>query len=414
MALVKPFICIRPNKGVAAEVAALPYDVYSREEAKAAVKDKPLSFLNIDRPETQYDADFDMYSAKAYETARDMLKARIADGTYEIDGDKAYYIYELTMDGRTQTGIVACCSIDDYANGIIKKHENTLAAKEEDRVNHIRTVGAQTGPIFLAYRKNELISEIIKSNTNEQSNLLYDFTCDDGIRHRVWEISKEDTAKIETEFSNIDNIYIADGHHRAASAVRVGFEKRNQMNDMPCQAIANPESDYFLSVLFADDELKILPYNRVVKDLNGHTDASFMEELGKYFYIDQNKFSQLAKGEINMCYKGSWYGLTLKAEYKSDDPVEGLDVSRLQTLVLDPVLGIKDPKTDSRIKFVGGIRGDKELERLVGQCGYVVAFSMYPTQMSELLSVADAGKLMPPKSTWFEPKLRSGIFIHKI
>lgn len=410
MAKVKPFKCMRPNEGVAADVAALPYDVYNRAEAKEAVKGKPLSFLNIDRPETQYDDDFDMYSELAYRTARDMLHRELIEGIFVMDQEESYYVYELTMDRRTQTGIVACCSVDDYKSGVIKKHENTLAAKEMDRINHIRTVGAQTGPIFLAYRRNDVLSDII-SGTKE-TRPLYNFTSDDGVRHRVWKIKAKDNDAVGKAFAGINSIYIADGHHRAASAVKVGLERREMMNDAPCQAVPDPESDYFLSVLFADDELKILPYNRAVKDLNGMTVSQFKEAIGKiYDFEDERVFK---KNHIAMCLQGSWHYLSLKPEFVSDDPVDGLDVSRLQTLVLDPLLGIKNPKTDSRITFVGGIRGDKELERLVNQTGYAVAFSMYPTQMDELLAVADAGKLMPPKSTWFEPKLRSGLFIHNI
>jgi len=407
MASVRPFICIRPNEGVADKVAALPYDVYSRSEAKAFVADKPLSFLNIDRPETQYGDDFDMYSLEAYETARDMLKAKIKDGTFVTDGDKSYYVYELTMDGRRQTGIVACCSIDDYAAGVIKKHENTLAAKEEDRVNHIRTTGFQTGPIFLAYRRDQAIAEAI--DEVKLSKPIYDFISEDGIGHRVWIAGAQLTDTIREAFEKINAIYIADGHHRAASAVRVGMEKRGQMNEMPCCAVPDPESDYFLSVLFADDELKILPYNRAVRGIPD------MDALGLIFDIlPEAGPAQLSKGQINMYTDHKWYRLTLRDEYKSDDPVDGLDVSRLQDLVLEPMFGIHDPKTDSNISFVGGIRGDSELERMVDSGDYGVAFSMYPTQMSELLAVADAGRLMPPKSTWFEPKLRSGLFIHKI
>ena len=414
MAKVQPFVCIRPNGGVAADVAALPYDVYDRKEAKAAVQGKPLSFLNIDRPETQYDDDFDMYSQKAYDTARDMLKERIKDGTFIVDEEKAYYIYELTMNGRTQTGFVGCCSVDDYVNGVIKKHENTLAAKEEDRINHIRTVGAQTGPIYLAYRRVDALAEII-SKTKEEAP-LYDFLSEDGNGHRVWKINGKFTKEVEDEFAKIDAMYIADGHHRAASAVRVGLEKREQMNDAPCCAVGEPESDFFMSVMFADDELKILPYNRALKQLGNLSEEEFLTKMGEFFEIKEHEgaVTPSKKGEIGMYLKDRWYVLNLKDEYKSDDPVDGLDVARLQDLVLEPIFGIKDPRKDPAISFIGGIRGNKELERLVDTCGYRVAFSMYPTQMDELLAVADAKRLMPPKSTWFEPKLRSGLFIHKI
>ena len=409
MAKVKPFRCIRPNGGVAADVAALPYDVYSRKEAKEAVKGRPLSFLNIDRPETQYDDDFDMYSEAAYKTARNMFHREMVEGVFMMDQDEAYYVYELTMNKRVQTGIVACCHIDDYMNGVIKKHENTLAAKEMDRINHIRTMSAQTGPIFLAYRRNEILSNIIEDVKEDKP--LYDFYSDDDVRHRVWKVKASETEMIREAFDGIKSIYIADGHHRAASAVKVGLERREQMNDAPCQAEQDPESDYFLSVLFADDELKILPYNRAVKDLNGMTVGEFKEAIGKIYDFEDERV--MKKGHLAMCLQGSWHYLSLKPEFRSDDPVDGLDVSRLQTLVLDPLLGIRNPKTDSRITFVGGIRGDGELERLVNFSGYAVAFSMYPTQMDELLAVADEGMLMPPKSTWFEPKLRSGLFIHK-
>ena len=401
MATVKPFICIRPNEGAAADVAALPYDVYDRKEAKAAVQGKKLSFLNIDRPETQFSDDFDMYSAEAYEKAKEMLNSEIEDGTFISDQEKSYYIYELTMNGRAQTGIVACCAVQDYVDGIIKKHENTLAAKEQDRINHIRTVGAQTGPIFLAYRRNDELSDVI--NVAKTNKPLYDFASEDGITHRVWKINPDFNAVIEDAFAGMDSIYIADGHHRAASAVKVALE-------------SGRKDETFLSVLFADDELRILPYNRVLKDLNGFSSDEIMSKLAEIYDISEKaKAVEPEKhGQVGMYYNGKWYELVLKKEYESKDPVKSLDVSRLQDLVLKPIFGIDDPKTNPRISFVGGIRGLKELERLVNEGGYSLAFSMYPTQMQELLAVADAGLLMPPKSTWFEPKLRSGLFIHRL
>ena len=401
MAIVKPFVCIRPDVKYADKVAALPYDVYDRKEAKAAVQNNALSFLNIDRPETQYPDDFDMYSEKAYETARDLLAFQIKDGIYVTEKEPAYFVYELTMNGRAQTGIVACCAVSDYVNGVIKKHENTLAAKEQDRIRHIRTVGAQTGPIFLAYRKNETLADILAvTRTNTP---LYDFVSDDGISHRVWKIHPDFRETIENTFAGINEIYIADGHHRAASAVKVALE-------------TGREDETFLSVLFADDELRILPYNRALKDLNGRTKEEFLTEISKIYDVCEcsQAVEPAAHGHVGMYLDGQWYELTLKPEFASDDPVKCLDVSRLQDLVLAPLFGIDDPKTNPRISFVGGIRGVKELERLVDSCGYAVAFSMYPTQMSELLAVADAKLLMPPKSTWFEPKLRSGLFIHRL
>ena len=405
MAKVKAFSCIRPEASVAAKVAALPYDVYDRKEAKAAVEGQPLSFLNIDRPETQYGEDFDMYSQKAYETARDMLAAEIADGTFIVDPDEAYYLYELMMNGRVQTGIVALCSIEDYKNDVIKKHENTLAAKEEDRINHIRYCGYQTGPIFLAYRRNNRLTQIIMET--KYSDPLYAFIGKDRVGHRVWKIDRIYNDDIEKSFEGIGEIYIADGHHRAASAVKVGAS-----------------DDGFLSVLFAEDDLKILPYNRALKDLNGMTEKAFLGKLEELFEIEKSDESVMPgkKGEVGMFIAGrgeesqekGWYRLTVKPQYASIDPVGGLDVSILQNNVLGPMLGIDDPKTNSRISFIGGIRGNEELERLVNECGYAVAFSMYPTTIDDLMSIADSKKIMPPKSTWFEPKLRSGLFVHTV
>lgn len=410
MAEVKPFICVRPDEKVADRVAALPYDVYNRSEACDEVKREPLSFLKIDRAETQFDDSVDTYAPQVYEKARQLLEEAIADGTFITDEEKAYYIYALTMDKRTQTGIVACASIDDYQNNIIKKHENTRADKEIDRITHVDVCSAQTGPIFLAYRANQTINKYVLET--KKNTPVYDFVSPDGIRHQVWKMSdKEAVEAVGKAFSQINEIYIADGHHRAASAVKVGLKRRE----------ANPgytgdeEFNYFLSVLFPDEELMILQYNRVIKDLNGYTEEEFKTELSKLFDIKESDVSVMpkAKGEIGMYLKGKWYELTAHNDIKSDDPVDGLDVSLLQNNVLRPLLSIEDPKTDKRIDFVGGIRGLGELEkRCSDDC--VLAFSMYPTSIKELFEVADAGLLMPPKSTWFEPKLRSGIFIHRI
>ena len=411
MAVVKPFICIRPNKEVVCSVAALPYDVYDRKEAKEAVKGKPLSFLNIDRPETQFDDSFDMYSDKAYQTARAMLDKEIRDGIYITDTKPCYYLYELTMDNRSQTGIVAISSIDDYINGIIKKHENTRAEKELDRIKHVDVCNAQTGPIFLAYRSNDELKNIIKEQ--KENAPLYDFTSDDGIGHRVWKIDeKAAISRIEEGFKNIPNTYIADGHHRAASAVKVGLKRRKEN---PSYRGDEPYN-FFLSVLFPEDELRILAYNRAVKTLAGLTEQEFIDRIKTNFDVEQvdKPCEPTKKGEIGMYINKGWYLLCAKDGCKSIDPVDGLDVSILQKYALDPILNIKDPRTDDNISFIGGVRGIGELVRLVDSCGFKVAFAMYPTSMNELLSVADAGLLMPPKSTWFEPKLRSGIFIHRL
>ena len=410
MAVIKAFECIRPDEKVADRVAALPYDVYNREEALKEVEREPLSFLAIDRAETQFDSSVDTYADCVYDKARELLDSRIADGTFITDTDKAYYVYELTMNGRTQTGIAACASIDDYNNNIIKKHENTRADKEQDRINHVDRCSAQTGPIFLAYRADEVIrNEVAKA---KETKPLYSFTSPDGIRHQVYKISNAQSVEnIEKAFAGIDDIYIADGHHRAASAVKVGLKRREEHPDYT----GEEEFNYFLSVLFPDEELMIMPYNRVVKDLNGYSKEEFIKKIEEKFEIEESAAAvePAYKAEFGMSLDEKWYKLKAKKDILSDDPVDGLDVAILQNNLLEPVLGIHDPKTDKRIDFVGGIRGLLELEkRCHTDC--VLAFSMYPTSIAELFAVADAGRLMPPKSTWFEPKLRSGLFIHKI
>ena len=410
MATIKPFMAYRPRKDIVSKVAALPYDVYNRAEAKEVVLANPLSFLRIDRAETSFDDSVDTYAPCVYAKAKELLYDMIEKGEYVADSKGMYYIYELTMDGRAQTGIVACASIDDYQNGIIKKHENTRADKEIDRITHVDTCNAQTGPIFLAYRAQEDIDNVInkiKAGTPE-----FDFVSDDGIGHRGWLVAAEDDINtIRDSFDKLSQIYIADGHHRAASAVKVGIKRRE----------ANPattgeeEYNFFLSVLFPHNQLKILPYNRVVKDLYGNTKEEFIDKVKTCFDIETvpEAYSPDKKNTFGMYLDGQWYKLTAKSEITSEDPVEGLDVSILQNNLLNPILGIEDPRTDKRIDFVGGIRGLKELERRVAN-DMEIAFSMYPTSIEELFDVADANMLMPPKSTWFEPKLRSGIFIHKL
>ena len=411
MAVVKPFICIRPAKENAAKVAALPYDVYNRKEAYAAVAGNPISFLNIDRAETQFSDDVDTYADCVYEKARELLDTQIAEGVYVTDAGDHYYLYELTMDGRSQTGIVACSSIDDYVNGVVKKHENTREDKEIDRIRHVDTVNAQTGPIFLAYRQNETLKAIVAEEKAKPA--LYDFVSDDGIRHRVWKINDPaQTEAIEAAFAAIPATYIADGHHRAASAVKVGLKRRAENPGYTGEEPFN----YFLSVLFPDEELMILPYNRVVKDLNGLSREQFFEAVKEKIELEEigkEPYAPAEKGTFGMYLDNTWYALKVLPQYKNADPVKGLDVSILQDQLLGPVLGIGDPRTDKRIDFIGGIRGLKELERRVSE-DMEIAFSMYPTSIEELLAVADAGLLMPPKSTWFEPKLRSGLFIHRL
>lgn len=412
MAVIKPFQCIRPNIDHVSKIAALPYDVYNTLEARKEIEVQPLSFLKVDRAETQFDEEIDVHDPRVYQKAKETLESMIELGQFIQDSEECYYIYELIMQGRSQTGLVACASIDDYVNGVIKKHENTRNEKELDRINHVDICNMQTGPIFLAYRSQDDINTVIKKNKKEVP--LYDFTGSDFVTHRVWKIdSKKDMEQLHNAFHAITDIYIADGHHRAASAVKVGLKRREE----------NPENEnteeynFFLSVLFPEDELKILSYNRAVKDLNGLTIEEYIDKIKVKFEIIKlgvEGFSPTEKGTFGMYLEGEWYKLTIKEAYKNnDDPVESLDVSILQRYLFDEILGIKDPCTDERIDFIGGIRGLEELE-LRTENDMKVSFSMYPTGINELFEVSDMGMLMPPKSTWFEPKLRSGIFLHKL
>lgn len=410
MAEIRAFCGIRPAAGKEADIAALPYDVYNREEARKAVEGKPLTFLRIDRAETQLSEETDIYAPEVYQKAKELLWGMVENGDFVQDDKPCYYLYELTMNGRSQTGIVACASIDDYLNGMIKKHENTRREKEEDRVRHVDICDAQTGPIFLAYRNQESLKKIVADV--KVGTVLFDFTSEDGIRHRGWKIA--DTEKISAiyeAFHQMNALYIADGHHRAASAVRVGVKRREEHPGYT----GEEEFNYFLSVIFPDDELMIMDYNRVVRDLNGLTPEEFLSGIKKVFDVEKLDKAEhpKRKGQVTLFLEDKWYLLTLKPEYENCDPVEGLDVSILQKQILEPVLGIQDPKTDKRIDFVGGIRGLSELERRV-HTDMKAAFAMYPTSIGELFAVADAGLLMPPKSTWFEPKLRSGLFIHAL
>ncbi len=411
MADIRPFEAIRPAKEYAKKIAALPYDVYNREEAAKAVEGNEDTFLRIDRAETNFDEDIDMYSDKVYEKANELLRQMIDDGRFIRDNKPCYYVYELTMEGRVQTGIVAVSSVDDYDNNIIKKHENTLAEKEVDRINHVDKCSAQTGPIFLAYRDREVIDQVVENI--KAGEPLYDFVSDDNIRHRVFIVDNTDDIEvIYEEFAETDSIYIADGHHRAASAVKVSKMRREAKGNYT----GEEEFNFFLSVLFPDNQLKIMDYNRVLKDMNGHSTKELHQWLMKGGILVKEDTSAIRpekKGQVSVYDGDKWYLYEVKPEYKSDDPVDGLDVSILQELVLDPVFDIQDPKNDDRIDFVGGIRGLEELERRC-KTDACVAFAMYPTDISELFNVADAGRLMPPKSTWFEPKLRSGLFVHEI
>ena len=412
MPKITPFQSVRPNPSLADRIAALPYDVYNREEACIEVKKEPLSFLKIDRAETQFDNSVDTYDDRVYEKARETLDEMIADGSFLMDEKPCFYVYELTMNGRSQTGIVACSSIDDYVNGTIRKHENTREEKEIDRINHVDRTNAQTGPIFLVYRSVEEINRIVRKE--KEKTPVYDYTSPDGITHRAWVISDSNVIeKMEQAFAAVPTTYIADGHHRCASAVKVGLKRRKEHPDYTGQE----EFNHFLSVLFPDDQLYIMPYNRVVKDLAGMKKEEFLEAVRKagftVSYLGDTPFAPEEKGTFGMYLNDGWYRLTADKSLVVDDPVDGLDVSILQNNLLRPILKIIDPRTDKRIDFVGGIRGLSELEKRVAE-DCTVAFSMYATSIQELLDVADAGLLMPPKSTWFEPKLRSGLFIHRL
>lgn len=409
MADIRPFRAYRPARGMEDRIAALPYDVYDREEATEVVARNPDSFLAIDRAETGFGPEVDTYGEEVYQRAASLLRERISKGNFIKEDKPCYYLYELTMNGRSQTGIVACASIDDYDNNIIKKHENTRADKEQDRIRHVDVCNMQTGPIFLAYRSNETLRDMVQKAKTKSP--VYDFVSEDGIGHKVWVIDNaEAIAGIRNQFRDYDSVYIADGHHRCASAVKVGQLRRQQNSGFT----GEEEFNYFLSVLFPDEELHIMDYNRVVRDLNGYTPETFLNKISEAFQVEkaaETPFRPEEKGCFGMYLEGCWYRLAARGHILSEDAVEGLDVSILQNHLLEPILGIKDPKTDKRIDFVGGIRGLKELERRVHK-DMRVAFSMYPTSIGELFAVADSGRLMPPKSTWFEPKLRSGLFLH--
>ncbi|SHK47769.1 DUF1015 domain-containing protein [Paramaledivibacter caminithermalis] len=414
MAVVKPFKGIRPNKDLAHKVASLPYDVMNREEAKEMAKGNEYSFLHVVRSEIDVEDSISQYDEIVYKTARKNLDNMIRDKVLVQDDTPKFYIYRQIMDGRVQTGIVGCTSIDDYINDIIKKHEFTRPEKEVDRINNFDYCDANTAPIFLTYRKNDELNRII-NDWIKFHKPIYNFTSEDSITHIAWIIDEDNiNTKISEIFDKIDYLYIADGHHRSASSVKVGLKRREANPDYTGQE----EFNYFLSVIFPDEDLFIMDYNRVVKDLNGLTYEEFMNKVREKFDIEEyngeGQYKPVEKHTFGMYINDKWYKLTAKQGiYDANDPVDRLDVSILQKNLLHPILGIENPRTDKRIDFVGGIRGLEELERRVAK-DMKVAFSMYPTTMEDLLSIADAGEVMPPKSTWFEPKLRSGLFVHRL
>jgi uncharacterized protein (DUF1015 family) len=414
MAVVRPFKGIRPKIDLVDKVASLPYDVMNREEANEMAEGNEYSFLHVVRSEIDVDNSVSQYDESVYKTARKNLDQMIEEGILEQDETPRLYIYRQIMDGRVQTGIVGCTSIDDYMNDIIKKHEFTRPQKEVDRINNFDHCDANTAPIFLTYRKNDELSSII-NDWIKFHKPVYNFTSEDSITHIAWVIDEDSiNSRIREIFDGIDYLYIADGHHRSASSVKVGLKRRE----------ANPnytgkeEFNYFLSVIFPDEDLFIMDYNRVVVDLNGLTDDEFMSKVNEKFSVEEyngeGQYKPTQKHTFGMYIDSKWYKLSpQEGLYDENDPVDRLDVSILQKNLLHPILGIENPRTDKRIDFVGGIRGLEELERRVDN-DMKIAFSMYPTTMEDLLSIADAGEVMPPKSTWFEPKLRSGLFVHRL
>ncbi len=413
MAIFKPFKALRPTPEYASRVAALPYDVMNSNEAREMVKGNPYSFLHIDKAEIDLPVDTYLYSDEVYSKACENLKNYEKDGILAEDSTPCFYVYRQIMNGREQTGLVGCASVDDYINNHIKKHELTRADKEADRIRHVDTCDANTGPIFLCYKGQESIISIIE---NAKSNTpVYDFVTDDGISNTVWVIDNADTnAQLSALLENAGDFYIADGHHRCASAVNVAKMRREQNPDYN----GTEEFNFFLAVLFPAESLEIMDYNRVVNDLNNKTKEAFIEEISKKFNVEKavsdGAYHPEEKHTFGMYLDKTWYKLSAKeGTFNEADPVDRLDVSILQKNLLTPTLNIGDPRTDKRIDFIGGIRGLKELERLVDG-GMAVAFSMYPTTLDDLMDIADANMIMPPKSTWFEPKLLSGLFIHKL
>ena len=410
MAVIKPFRALRPSLESAAQVASVPYDVVNTEEARALAAENPLSFLHVSRPEIGLPEGTDIYSDPVYGKAAENFERLKKAAPLETEETESLYLYRLIMDGREQIGIVASCSVEEYDKDLIRKHERTRRDKEDDRTRHILVLRAQTGPVFLTYRASRAIDDMVLETTISEA--LYDFTAEDGIQHTIWRVP--DAVRFVEAFREVPFLYIADGHHRAASASRARAELREQSFAFT----GDEEYNYFLAVIFPSNQLQILPYNRVVRDLNGMSEEEFLAAVREKFRIsDWGKPSPEARGQWSMYLNGHWYGLTLAedaASASSSDPVASLDVSLLQDQLLDPVLGIKDVRTDKRIDFVGGMRGTEELERLVNEGKAAVAFSMYPTSMDDLLRVSDAGSIMPPKSTWFEPKLRDGLLIHTI
>ena len=411
MPCIKPFKAIRPIPELAERVAALPYDVMDGQEARQMVADNPHSFLKIARAEVDFEPGIDVYSQQIYQQACENLKHLISTGVLVKDPVQNFYLYKLSSGDHSQTGLVASTSVDDYLEGNIKKHEHTRPDKQQDRMTHIKTCNAQAEPILLTYQECDGISVLI-SSWLKNNKPIYDFTASDGIRHEVWIIDDENTKdQLIDAFGSIDALYIADGHHRCAAATGFALQQRKQNPRYTGLEAYN----YILSVLFPHNHLRIMDYNRVVRDLNSHSPAEFMVKVSQQFQVEQcadnKQYSPNSPQYFGMYLQGAWYKLKFIGQVPAD-PVQGLDVSILQDNLLDPILGISNPRTDSRIDFIGGIRGLGALEAKVDSGEMAVAFSLCPTTVADVMAVADMGMVMPPKSTWFEPKLRSGLFIH--
>ena len=408
MATIKPFMAVRPAKGMEKQVASLPYDVISSEEAKCEAENNPYSFLHVGKAEIDT---VDTACNAVYMKACENLKNMIDSGVMIKEGKPCLYVYRLVRNSHVQTGITACTSIDEYLNGTIKKHELTRIEKENERLKYIEYCNAQTGPIYLTYSPNENIKAITEKIT--KTNPLYDFTSFGNVRHMVWRIEDDKTInELVENFKSVKNLYIADGHHRNAAAAKYAIERRKS------GGCSNDEYDYCMSVLFPSDELEVLEYNRLVKDLNGLDIDSFFQQLSEKFYIcplnNDRPFHPLMPHQFGMFLDGKWYMVTAAEETVPNDTIGSLDVSILQNYVLNPILGIKNPRDDSRISFMGGIRSLDELEKRALTENYRLAFSLYPPEVKDILEIADEGKTVPPKSTWFEPKLMSGLFVHEV
>ena len=414
MAIIKPFRALRPISELVSQIASPPYDVINREEAYQMAKNNHYSFLHVSKAEIDLDFTVNPYDERVYKKAKDNLNRLVKEKVYLKEEKEIFYLYRQIREDRTQTGLVVCTSIDDYLKGIIKKHESTQADKEEDRMKHIESTEANTGPVFLAYKAKDEVNQIV-NQWIEAKKPIYNFTSEHKMTHLCWVIDDEKVIQqLINIFAKIDGFYIADGHHRAAAGVKVGLRKREQFKNYT----GKEEFNYFLSVLFPHNELYIMDYNRVVKDLFGNSEEEFIQKVSRNFNIERKRggerYTPTQKHVFGMYLNNIWYKLTaLPKTFNKNDSLEKLDVSILQNNLLAPILGIKDPRLDQRIEFVGGIRGLKELERRVDK-GMKVAFALFPTSIEELMAVADAGKIMPPKSTWFEPKLYCGIFIHQL